>query len=46
MDFLGIRTNKLFFADDGNIHSNNAQAVQEILDLAYEWESEFDPCSL
>jgi hypothetical protein len=41
MDFLGIRTNNLFFADDGNIHSNYAQAVQEILDLAFEWESEF-----
>jgi len=41
MDFLGIRTNNLFFADDGNIHSNNAQTVQEILDLAYKWESEF-----
>ena len=41
MDFYGIKTNNLFFADDGNIHSNNAQTVQEILDLAYEWESEF-----
>ena len=41
MDFIGIKTNNLFFADDGNIHSNNAQTVQEILDLAYEWESDF-----
>jgi hypothetical protein len=41
MDFIGIRTNNLFFADNGNIHSNNAQTVQEILDLAYEWESDF-----
>jgi hypothetical protein len=41
MDFSGIKTNNLFFADDGNIHSNNARTVQEILDLAYEWECEF-----
>jgi hypothetical protein len=41
MDFSGIKTNNLFFADDGNIHSNKAETVQEILDLAYEWESEF-----
>ena len=41
MDFSGIKTNNLFFADDGNIHSNNVRPVQEILDLAYEWESDF-----
>ena len=41
MDFAGIKTNNLFFADDGNIHSNNAEIIQEILDIAHEWESEF-----
>ena len=41
MDFNGFRTNNLFFADDGNIHSNDSQVVQKILDLASEWETEF-----
>jgi hypothetical protein len=41
MDSLGIKTNNLFFADDGNIHSNDANIVQKILDIAYEWESDF-----
>ena len=41
MDFNGFRTNNLFFADDGNIHSNEAEVVQNILDLASDWESEF-----
>lgn len=35
------QTNNLFFADDGKIHSNKAETVQEILDLAYGWGTEF-----
>ena len=34
MDFNGFRTNNLFFADDGNIHSNEAEVIQKILDHA------------
>jgi hypothetical protein len=41
MDTMGIRSNNLFFADDGNIHSNDKSTVQKILDIAFKWESEF-----
>jgi len=41
MDTMGVQSNNLFFADDGNIHSNDKATVQKILDIAYKWESEF-----
>ena len=41
MDTMGVQSNNLFFADDGNIHSNDKSTVQKILDIAYKWESEF-----
>jgi hypothetical protein len=41
MDFAGLKTNNLFFADDGNIHSNKAETIQEILNIAHVWECEF-----
>lgn len=36
-----LRTNNLFFADDGNFHANDLQVVQKGLDLTYKLESEF-----
>ena len=41
MDSMGVKSNNLFFADDGNIHSNDKSIVQKILDIAFKWESEF-----
>ena len=41
LDFFGMKTNNLFFADDGNIHSNDPEVVQRILNLAAKWEKEF-----
>ena len=41
MDSLGIKSNNLFFADDGNIHSNDKEVVQKLLDIAHKWENEF-----
>jgi len=41
MDNMGVQSNNLFFADDGNIHSNDKSTVQKILDIAFKWETEF-----
>ena len=41
MDSLGVKSNNLFFADDGNIHSNDAETVQKILDIANTWQNDF-----
>ena len=41
MDSMGIKSNNLFFADDGNIHSNDKDVVQKLLDIAHKWENEF-----
>ena len=41
MNSLGVTTNNLFFADDGNIHSNNKSTIQKILDIAHTWEVDF-----
>ena len=41
MDSMGVKSNNLFFADDGNIHSNDKSIIQKLLDIAQKWESEF-----
>jgi len=41
MNSMGIKSNNLFFADDGNIHSNDREVVQKLLDIAHKWENEF-----
>ena len=41
MDTMGIKTNNLFFADDGNIHSNDPEIIQKILDISHKWETEY-----
>lgn len=41
MDSMGIKSNNLFFADDGNIHSNDKEVVQKLLDIAHKWENDF-----
>ena len=41
METIGIKTNNLVFADDGNIHSNESETIQRILDLAHSWELNF-----
>jgi hypothetical protein len=41
MDFVGIKTNNLFFADDGNVHSNEPSIIQKILDICNDWELDF-----
>jgi len=41
METLGIKTNNLFFADDGNIHSNDEKNVQSLLDIASRWEVDY-----
>ena len=41
MDTMGIKTNNLFFADDGNIHSNDAIIVQRLLDIASRWQLDY-----
>ena len=41
MDSMGVKSNNLFFADDGNLHSTDKCIVQKMLDIAQTWESEF-----
>ena len=41
MNCLGVKSNNLFFADDGNIHSNDKSVIQKILDIAHTWEADF-----
>lgn len=41
MDCMGVKSNFLFFADDGNLHSNHSDIIQKILDISHKWEVEF-----
>ena len=41
MDCMGVKSNNLFFADDGNIHSNDSSIIQKILDISHNWEVDF-----
>ena len=41
MTSLGVISNNLFFADDGNIHSNDESTIQKILDICHTWEVNF-----
>ena len=38
---MDIESNNLFFADDGNIHSNEKSTVQKLLDIAHSRESQY-----
>lgn len=37
---VGIRTNNLFFADDGNLHATNTLSAQAMLDECMKWSDE------
>jgi hypothetical protein len=38
LNCMDIKSNNLFFADDGNIHSNEKSTVQKLLDIAHSWQ--------
>jgi hypothetical protein len=41
MDCMGVKSNNLFFADDGNLHSNSSETIQGILNICHDWEIDF-----